>query len=140
MFYFVFFLFFQQGTNSLTIKLDFRKKAKKKLLKYSSDIQVVVEEKMSTSPKLERPRSLSIQQNEGNNEDEANDVKCEEELDEEIVRIEANMERIHFGHDEKGAKDVEHLSEPDKAAGKKTPSHLTEQGFFDLKFYHNKLW
>ncbi|KAJ8973085.1 hypothetical protein NQ317_009175 [Molorchus minor] len=26
------------------------------------------------------------------------------------------------------------------AMGRKTPSHLTEQGFLDLKFYHNRLW
>lgn len=35
-----------------------------------------------------------------------------------------------------------HENIPDhvQSVGRKTPSHLTDQGFFDLKFYHNKLW
>lgn len=109
----------------------------KKLLKYSSDIQVVVEEKPNTSPKLERPRSLSIQQSDENNDDETNNVKCEEPEEDEIINIETNVEKINISteNDQPPPND-----EPDKTTGKKTPSHLTEQGFFDLKFYHNKLW
>lgn len=28
----------------------------------------------------------------------------------------------------------------DDSSETKAASHLTEQGYFDLKFYHNKLW
>lgn len=34
---------------------------------------------------------------------------------------------------------IKHEEQPSETT-RKTPSHLTEQGFFDLKFYHNKLW
>lgn len=39
--------------------------------------------------------------------------------------------------------DTEHILQieaDDAASVSKPPSHLTEQGYFDLKFYHNKLW
>lgn len=69
------------------------------------------------SPKLERPQSLSIQTN--------------DEIVEDGPGVAAVEELAHK------VRELEVEEEPHK---KKTPSHLTEQGFFDLKFYHNKLW
>ncbi|KAJ3661187.1 hypothetical protein Zmor_005596 [Zophobas morio] len=100
-----------------------------------------MEEKVSSSPKLERPRSLSIQLSEEQTEDKKNDVESEV-LPKETDIEEETIEKLTIS--ENGA-DVEHKDEniptpENKSPGKRTPSHLTEQGFFDLKFYHNKLW
>lgn len=117
------------------------------------------------SPKLERPRSLSI-----HTEDTENDIE---------IRIESEDERdssksIIIDYDKIGSHDNEvetinnsssNLEKPHKnkshiilnqhystenniiPAGKspterisRTPSNLTEQGFIDLKFYHSRLW
>ncbi|EFA00356.2 alpha-tubulin N-acetyltransferase isoform X4 [Tribolium castaneum] len=99
----------------------------------------VMDEKVNSSPKLERPRSLSIQPSdeptEDNNQNE-NDV--ESEVLEEVEIIE-NL-TIENGADVVDTKNEKIATPEAKTPGKRTPSHLTEQGFFDLKFYHNKLW
>lgn len=97
------------------------------------------------SPKLERPRSLSIQpsieEDEKNNANGSENDKGEvpEEPDEKPTENIAKVD-VEVKSDDRGTsvKITEHL--PESHVGRKTPSHLTEQGFFDLKFYHNKLW
>lgn len=109
-------------------------------MQYSSETQVM-EEKIISSPKLERPRSLSIQLSEEQTEEKQNDVESEVlekevEIEEEIIENLINSENGADVVDNK-----EKIASPEnKTPGKRTPSHLTEQGFFDLKFYHNKLW
>lgn len=100
---------------------------------------------------MERPRSLVIQRTEDIIED----------LDQQIIR---NVEsEVHFDdvvdyrHD-----DLDKIKEEQMAASKhvhpltdldppslgsehsdnrdKSPNSLTAQGFFDLKFYHSRLW
>lgn len=92
-------------------------------------------------PKLERPQSLSLQTSE--------DVEVEED-----VKGEIQPQFVHTKSNFDIVEDIKKLAvaqnqatptskTPDKGDGdaaRKTPSHLTEQGFFDLKFYHNKLW
>lgn len=79
-------------------------------------------------------------------EDEAGmetDGKVQEELDEnaeekkdEINEVEIKMENL----DVKVVERAPDATDSDgTSVGRKTP-HLTDQGFFDLKFYHNKLW
>ncbi|CAH0546557.1 unnamed protein product [Brassicogethes aeneus] len=85
-------------------------------------------EKKPDSPKLERPQSLRIQMSEdGDSIEIVNDADV------------PDHQNGHVAHDElvEQVRQVDLEAEP---AQKKTPSHLTEQGFFDLKFYHNKLW
>lgn len=57
-----------------------------------------------------------------------------EEIKEEDVEIEVKMGNLDVKVVEKAPDTVDNA-----AVGRKTP-HLTDQGFFDLKFYHNKLW
>lgn len=57
-----------------------------------------------------------------------------DEKKEEDVDIEIKMGNLDVKLVEKTPDGVDGAS-----VGRKTP-HLTEQGFFDLKFYHNKLW
>ncbi|KAK9752324.1 hypothetical protein QE152_g4284 [Popillia japonica] len=92
-------------------------------------------------PKLERPQSLSLQ----TSEDVEGDDEVKGEIRPQYVHTKSNFDIVE---------DIKKLSiaqnqatptskTPDKGDGdgsRKTPSHLTEQGFFDLKFYHNKLW
>lgn len=103
------------------------------------------QQQVNEHAKLERPNSLSIQQNEeleneiaatvnnkdveGKDETGAVDDTENEVVDEPIVsEISAKLASVSASKGE------------EKSPSKKTPSHLTEQGFFDLKFYHNKLW
>lgn len=116
---------------------------------YSSEPEKSQEEQAHPSPKLERPRSLSIQisvDETGKKEDEdgaKTDSKVQEELDEntdekkdEIKEVEIKMENL----DVKVVRKAPDATDTDgTSVGRKTP-HLTDQGFFDLKFYHNKLW
>jgi hypothetical protein len=109
-------------------------------LQYSSETQVT-EEKISSSPKLERPRSLSIQLSEEQTEDKKNDDVESEVPPKETEIDEEAIEKLEISQNGADVENKEEKTEtPDKTPGKKTPSHLTEQGFFDLKFYHNKLW
>ncbi|KAJ8950650.1 hypothetical protein NQ318_010850 [Aromia moschata] len=107
------------------------------------NVENIQGEKVRSSPKLERPRSLSIQQSEEQpKETNSNDVnsKTPETATHEPKDSPVKLEE---GQIEKGKAQTEQapLSEADNLpAGKKTPSHLTEQGYLDLKFYHNKLW
>lgn len=63
-----------------------------------------------------------------------NDSKVQEELDEKPEQTEEEIKEIEVKMENVDVKVVE--KDP---VGRKTP-HLTDQGFFDLKFYHNKLW
>lgn len=115
--------------------------------KYSSEsTESKLPEEVKQSPKLARPRSLSIQlsfeEPDGKQEQNSNDVISEvhaetkktEEIDNDYktdnVEVEINNTAVTIH---------EHLPDNAQNIGRKTP-HLTEQGFFDLKFYHNKLW
>lgn len=71
------------------------------------------------------------------------DSKVQEELDEnaeekkdEIKEVEIKMENLDVKVVERAPDDTDSEG---TSVGRKTP-HLTDQGFFDLKFYHNKLW
>ncbi|RZC40788.1 mediator of RNA polymerase II transcription subunit 26 [Asbolus verrucosus] len=101
----------------------------------------VMEEKVSSSPKLERPRSLSIQLSEEQTEDKKiDDVESEVPAKETDIEEEV-IEKLTVSENGAVIEQKDEISTPDKQTpGKRTPSHLTEQGFFDLKFYHNKLW
>lgn len=70
-----------------------------------------------------------------NIEDKSNDDLDNIENDVEKVEITENMADVtnHNGQN-KGDKNE------DPESGRKTPSNLTAQGYFDLKFYHSRLW
>lgn len=120
----------------------------------------------AATQKLERPRSLSLQQNEetiveGNNRrdiegeghfrsqlDNVGDdfdgpeINRNDSLEElrniEQLKIDSESQKhVHAKAD--GSNESKMLDDQPQSA-RKTPSHLTDQGFFDLKFYHNKLW
>ena len=100
-------------------------------------------------PKLERPRSLSLQQSEevtdeGNVEQPTNQVEqVDQEQNQDVAEIENVLGKVTLEEVDgvKPPENEDNLTTPTATDGvKKTPSHLTEQGFFDLKFYHNKLW
>ncbi|XP_018571525.1 alpha-tubulin N-acetyltransferase isoform X2 [Anoplophora glabripennis] len=105
----------------------------------TGDVQDDVE-KPHVSSKLERPQSLSIQKSEEEIGDIAlNDKDCKNLEDNvELTDIQNNLKAVKINEDAI----AENLpsSEADNAASTKTPSHLTNQGYFDIKFYHNKLW
>lgn len=65
-----------------------------------------------------------------------------EEANNGLDEIKTDLENIKL--DEAVHKLAEAIEEVSKCEAdimeRKTPSHLTDQGFFDLKFYHNKLW
>lgn len=105
------------------------------------------EEEVHPSPKLERPRSLSIQisvedaekQEEKNLNEAVSEVpeESDEKVDDVVdIKVGDHVEIITS----KLGTSVQITDPEENSAGRKTPSHLTEQGFFDLKFYHNKLW
>lgn len=146
MFSFVNLLLFrpQQAANSFPVN---NPKHLEKFLKYSSELpqpSVVQHQQVNEHAKLERPNSLSIQQNEeleneiaavnkdAERKDEidgaVDDTENEADVPPIVSEISAKLAEVSVGKGE------------DKSPSKKTPSHLTEQGFFDLKFYHNKLW
>lgn len=103
------------------------------------------EEVAHPSPKLERPRSLSIQISVDEHDKkeemaagppengEVHEETVEEKKD-ETAEVEEKMGDLEINVAEKTPESVD-----GGAVGRKTP-HLTDQGFFDLKFYHNKLW
>ncbi|KAG5885153.1 hypothetical protein JTB14_037602 [Gonioctena quinquepunctata] len=106
-------------------------------MKYSSDVQNDAEK---TPVKLERPRSLTIQLNEepqlkDNVPSESETIKDADEID--VGKIDLDDEKVE--EIITAAPEDPPSSELENPA-RKTPSHLTEQGYFDLKFYHNKLW
>lgn len=111
-------------------------------MKYSSDSQS--EEKPNNNAKLERPRSLSIHPNEEPIEETTNDINTKEKavLEEQIEEVQNEIDSIKLnGQPKEISADVtSETAVEDEKLGRKTPSHLTEQGYFDLKFYHNKLW
>lgn len=109
--------------------------------------------------KLARPRSLSIQlsdESASHPNDIENDVEGEVLVVEKIDEIDENLGgKRHITHSVKiQLKENQHYNDDvdgvvttptdhqRSAAGKRTPAanHLTDQGYFDLKFYHNKLW
>lgn len=109
------------------------------MLKYSSDSRLQ-EEKVAT--KSERPRSLSLQQSEPDDESDTKDLGAETEED-KMKELEEDMGDVKLDDARKVNIDTENILqiEPDDASSvSKAPSHLTEKGYFDLKFYHNKLW
>lgn len=95
------------------------------------------------SPKLMRPRSLSIQRPEEeelangreNNEDGVkSDPAPIDEPDETILAKGVVEDLINSNAPDEGAE------QQGGDAGRKTPSNLTSQGYVDLKFYHSRLW
>lgn len=114
---------------------------------------------MHQSPKLERPRSLSLHTDEPEPEPEV--VTKEEEhivgtIDDALDAIENNLhldvEQLEI--EKKTISNVAHASkvkiserenniipvEKPAEYTPRTPSNLTDQGFLDLKFYHSRLW
>ncbi|KAK9891423.1 hypothetical protein WA026_014660 [Henosepilachna vigintioctopunctata] len=91
-------------------------------------------ESSNNSPKLERPKSLEIQMDNSVQEpriEEPIEEGPEDEVDVVPAQdIEPEIQKLEITGD----------MSPSPGSGKKTPRHLTEQGYFDLKFYHNKLW
>lgn len=99
------------------------------------------------SPKLTRPRSLSIQQRP--NEPLTNGSKAEaggggikskpepkpEEV-EEVIIVEKTVEDVTNSN----VMVDEEVDGNGQEVGRKTPSNLTAQGYVDLKFYHSRLW
>lgn len=122
--------------------------------KYSSDTRKNAEQQerqVKESAKLERPNSLSIQQSE-DLEDEHNVAATNNGVAVDVVKSEVKAAELGKA-EEINRNEVDNTmnDEVDVTSAKlsdlnvdqnskKTPSHLTEQGFFDLKFYHNKLW
>lgn len=60
--------------------------------------------------------------------------ETDEKTDEDVEVVEVKLGNLDVKVVEKASDVVDSAS-----VGRKTP-HLTDQGFFDLKFYHNKLW
>lgn len=97
-------------------------------------------DKAHISSKLERPRSLSIQKSEEDvGEIAPNGNNCKN-LDSNIqlTNIQDNLKAVAI--DEGAISENLLPPEADDSSITKTPSHLTNQGYFDMKFYHNKLW
>lgn len=97
-------------------------------------------EKPYISSKLERPQSLSIQKS----KEEIGDIVSN---DKDFKNLEDNIELTDIHNNLKAVKINEGVtsdnlpsSEEDNVGSTKPPSHLTNQGYFDIKFYHNKLW
>lgn len=67
------------------------------------------------------------------------DSKVQEGLDNTIEENKDEIKEIEVKIDDLDLKLVKKVVPDDTPVGRKTP-HLTDQGFFDLKFYHNKLW
>ncbi|XP_056634865.1 alpha-tubulin N-acetyltransferase-like isoform X2 [Diorhabda sublineata] len=119
----------------------------------TGDVQITKDvAKQQTSQKLERPRSLIIQPEESiKKEDEQIEEKELEDLgngpspiEDVLDSLEMGIEKLELGSVEKskvkGTTENFLYGDEDGPSPRKTPSHLTEQGYFDLKFYHNKLW
>lgn len=95
-----------------------------------------VADSVHSSPKLERPKSLEIQTEISvQGPPIQHDVTPVDEDDGVQDDLEPELEKLRINEDLAPPSDSS-----DKDSGKKTPRHLTEQGYFDLKFYHNKLW
>lgn len=66
--------------------------------------------------------------------------------EDDVDELEEHMGEFNLTNDAKqvniDTENVLHIEpdEGDPSSSSKAPSHLTEQGYFDLKFYHNKLW
>ncbi|XP_050300850.1 alpha-tubulin N-acetyltransferase-like isoform X2 [Anthonomus grandis grandis] len=108
-----------------------------------------------SAPKADRPNSLNIEHPE-NGEPEANGHAVEvpppsddqPEEEEELTKLEQQVEKIEIEQEKvdtplsgrvQGSPEAAGLS----TRGANTPEQapgLTDQGYFDLKFYHNKLW
>lgn len=101
---------------------------------------------------MERPRSLIIQPEEFiKKEDKQIEEKELEDLGNDPSPIEDALDSLQMGIEQldlgiveksrvKGTTENFLCGDEDGPSPRKTPSHLTEQGYFDLKFYHNKLW
>jgi len=104
-----------------------------------------------TSPKLDRPQSLSLtsdgEENQPNDVEVGQDAEHDDDVDSIEMKIGKTVITIadrhphHDQHVDRHPHHDQHVDEGILSAGKgrKTPG-LTDQGHFDLKFYHNKLW
>lgn len=66
-------------------------------------------------------------------------------LKDDMTKLEEHIEELALDDAKQVNIDTENVlqiepDEGDLSSTSKAPSHLTEQGYFDLKFYHNKLW
>lgn len=111
---------------------------------------------MHQSPKLERPRSLSLHtvddppppvQKEDKHNNQTVEAPPIAEVDDHDVHdiahlnlidkhTEPSMTRVKISERENNIIPAEIPAEYTP----RTPSNLTEQGFLDLKFYHSRLW
>lgn len=102
---------------------------------YSVTMPSVATDSMHSSPKLERPKSLEIQTEISVQEPQVPlEMPTVDEDDGIQDDIEPELQKLTIN---------ENFTAPPASSddsGKKTPRHLTDQGYFDLKFYHNKLW
>lgn len=99
------------------------------------------------SPKLTRPRSLSIQQrpdelltNGSKAEAGGGGVKSKTEPEPEEVEEVIIVEKIVEDVANSNVMAEDEVDGNGQEMGRKTPSNLTAQGYVDLKFYHSRLW
>ncbi|KAJ8916883.1 hypothetical protein NQ315_013351, partial [Exocentrus adspersus] len=103
----------------------------------SHDVPAEDGEKHYLPTQLERPHSLPIKKSEEVEEITSSDMNDKNsENDEEPTNIQCTSKTVKIKEDE--SSNVSSTVADDKI-NKKTPSHLTNQGYFDIKFYHNKL-
>lgn len=101
------------------------------------------------SVRVDRPQTLALQHQHvaDSHGDQNNDAGAE---DEELAEIEAQIEKLEVAplSNTPTPRKVNNYTRSSLSFGndnaavqeRKTPSHLTEQGHFDLKFYSHKLW
>lgn len=123
-------------------------------MKYSSEPNNAFDEEVSQPSKLTRPRSLSIQLSEElenlDSHKRAGDVMGEVHFEasiklpkDELNNIENDIEKIEISADLTERRPSHHENDENDDADSernKSPNALTAQGFFDLKFYHSRLW
>lgn len=125
----------------------------------SSDAQT--QQPVHQSPKLERPRSLSLHTDEppqpevvpplgDENGQDPEELRNPSEVD--SAELQAHLENLSI--EKKSISELaqsprvkilereNNIIPADNPVGytPRTPSNLTEQGFLDLKFYHSRLW
>ncbi|KAF5296563.1 hypothetical protein FQA39_LY12481 [Lamprigera yunnana] len=113
----------------------------------SGDTHKILEDSINQSPKLERPRSLTIQPSEDSEIGEKQilhnikgEIHFEDTIDESV---DDHIERqVVPALDSARIGDTAELQtfSDDSSTSRKSPGSLTAQGFFDLKFYHSRLW
>lgn len=97
-------------------------------------------------PKLDRPNSLNFDLEPTNNgKPEEEEIADNVNEDKDSFDGDAIEKEIQMVQDDRSTPGSKGFNSPQiEAAGIDTPGRssrgLTEQGYFDLKFYHNKLW